>query len=220
MVLMTGEKRDFNTGAASWDEDPARVKLAQDVARAISGAGLLRPDMDVLDIGCGTGLLTLALQPSVHSITGIDSSDGMLGVLAAKIERRSLKNIRFFRVDLEQPEAIRGRYDLIVSSMTLHHISDIPALLGRCAAVLKPGGVLCIADLDKEGGKFHETNEGVFHAGFDRCVLRRKFEDAGFTRVSNRTAAIIDKPGAGGIARCFTVFLMTGRIPQGNRPDR
>lgn len=53
---MTGQKRDFDNAAATWDENPARVKLAHDVARAIRHTMQLTPDMDVLDFGGGTGL--------------------------------------------------------------------------------------------------------------------------------------------------------------------
>ncbi|MDD4138360.1 MAG: methyltransferase domain-containing protein, partial [Methanoregula sp.] len=75
---MTGEKRDFDSAASTWDEDPGRVKMAHDVARAIRETVTLRPDMDVLDFGCGTGLLALNLQPHIRTITGVDSSQGML----------------------------------------------------------------------------------------------------------------------------------------------
>ena len=223
MILMSREQRDFDADAATWDENPARVKLAQDVFRALSDSGLLRPEMDVLEIGCGTGLVTLLLQPCAHSITAVDGSAGMLDILNEKIRCGHAKNVKSRLVNLEGTERIEGRYDLVVSSMTFHHIRDIPALLGRIAPVLKPGGSLCIADLDKDGGKFHDDNTGVFHGGFDRAVLRRMFEDAGFEHVRNRTAAIISKPDNNGNMRCFTVFLMTGRVPdhdEANRPRK
>ncbi|MFA7695822.1 MAG: hypothetical protein WCX63_09830, partial [Methanoregula sp.] len=56
---MAGEKRDFNTAAATWDENPGRVKMAHTVAHAILGTVKPGPDRDVLDFGCGTGLLSL-----------------------------------------------------------------------------------------------------------------------------------------------------------------
>ena len=71
---INGEKRNFDSVAASWDANPVRVKLAHDVVRAIRETIPLRPDMDVLDFGCGTGLLSLGLLPMVHTITGVDSS--------------------------------------------------------------------------------------------------------------------------------------------------
>ena len=79
--MKSDERKDFDKEAATWDQNPGRVKLADDVAdtiiREIHPAG----DMDVLDFGCGTGLVTLRLQPFVNTITGADCSKGMLGVL-------------------------------------------------------------------------------------------------------------------------------------------
>jgi ubiquinone/menaquinone biosynthesis C-methylase UbiE len=210
---MSSQKRDFNEKAAVWDENPARVKLAQDIARAINDAGILGPDLHVLDIGCGTGLLTLMLQPNVHHITAIDSAERMLAILDRKREHGQIGNVTTRRADLEAGTGIEGCFDLVVSSMTFHHIEDVPALLGRCATVLKAGGVLCIADLDKERGKFHEDNTGVLHQGFDRSILKKQFEAAGFCNVRNRTAAILQKPDPHGDLQCFTVFLMTGSVP-------
>ena len=58
--------------------------MAHDVARAVIGTVQAGPAMDVLDFGCRTGLLTLALQPHVRTITAVDSSQGMLDVLDTK----------------------------------------------------------------------------------------------------------------------------------------
>lgn len=212
MIPMSGEQRDFDAAAATWDENPVRVKVAHDVFRALSDSGLLRPGMDVLEIGCGTGLVTLLLQPCVRSITATDGSSGMLDILNEKLRHTGCHTVKTQVLNLEESGGIEGRYDLVVSSMTFHHIRDIPALLGRIAAIMKPGGILCIADLDKEGGKFHEDPSGVFHNGFDRAVLQRQFGSAGFGMVRNRTAAIIRKPDRSGNLRCFTVFLMSGHI--------
>jgi SAM-dependent methyltransferase len=67
------KKRDFDQEAAKWDQVPGRVKVARDIAQSILREIILTTDMDVLDFGCGTGLLTFALQPFVHMPLG--SSD-------------------------------------------------------------------------------------------------------------------------------------------------
>lgn len=208
---MTAEKRDFDKVAASWDQNPARVKLASDVACAISQQVQLTLDMDVLDFGCGTGLLTLHLRPGVRSITGADSSEGMLAVLRNKVAQGNLANVRTAFLDLDKGDALPGRYDLVVSSMTLHHIPDVARLLVQFRNVLRPGGRLCIADLDSDGGRFHEDSTGVFHQGFDRAALAKTFEAAGFCDVRAVTAAEVVKPIAGGASARFTIFLVTGR---------
>jgi ubiquinone/menaquinone biosynthesis C-methylase UbiE len=207
---MNEEKRDFDAVAASWDENPGRVKVATDIAQAITREIALGPDMDVMDFGCGTGLVALALQPLVRSVTGVDSSQGMLDVLAAKIARRGLGNVRTLFCDLARGDVLDGRYDLVVSAMTLHHVREIEPLLAQFARVTAPGGWLCIADLDPDDGEFHDDNTGVFHCGFERAALRDVFVAAGFEDVRATDAAEVVKPGRDGALRRFTVFLMTG----------
>ena len=167
----------------------------------------------MLDFGCGTGLLTLQLQPLVHSITGLDSSSGMLAVLKRKIDGLKLANARTVLCDLEQGQKLPGRYDLVVSSMTLHHVPTIPPLLALFFNVLVPGGRLCIADLDVEQGRFHSDNTGVFHFGFDREALCASLVQAGFHRVSAQTAAHIVKPDSQQLPTRFSVFLISGEKP-------
>ncbi|HVN72119.1 MAG TPA: class I SAM-dependent methyltransferase [Desulfomonilia bacterium] len=204
-------KKDFDKKAITWDEEPARVKLANDIAGAISDEITLNPSLDVLDFGCGTGLLTLRLSPMVRSITGVDSSQGMLGVLNSKIGTMKLTNAKTQYLDLEKGDVLEGRYNLIVSSMTFHHIKAIGPLLNRFYHVSTHPGHLCIADLDLDDGQFHGNNDGVFHFGFDRAELRKAFMEAGFRDIRDRTAARVLKPTPDGSDRLFTVFLMTGR---------
>jgi ubiquinone/menaquinone biosynthesis C-methylase UbiE len=206
---MSTETRDFDQEAAGWDEHPTRVQLAQDVASAIARAVPLGPTMDVLDFGCGTGIVTLQLAPSVGSVTGADSSAGMLEVLNAKIDRQAHTNVTTRR--LHPGDDLAGPYDLILSSMTFHHIEDIDALLTQFYRSLKAPGWLCVADLDPEQGEFHDDNTGVFHFGFERAALRRAFVGAGFADVHDVTAAEVVKPTQQGALRTFSVFLVTGR---------
>jgi len=211
-TTMTSEKRDFDKEAALWDEKPQRVKLATEVAEAMVQRVALTPTMEALDFGCGTGLLTLQLQPLVRSITGVDSSAGMLAVLEDKINRLQLANVRTLLCDLDQGERLTGRYDLVVSSMTLHHIREVDTLLRQWHDVLAPGGTLAVADLDSEGGRFHgDDNTGVFHFGFDRAALSLSAAQTGFNELSVETATEIIKPDASGRPSRFTVFLLTAR---------
>jgi len=208
---MNIKRRDFDKEATTWDEVPARIKLANDIAAAISNEILLTSNMDVLDFGCGTGLLTLQLQPVVHSITGVDSSRGMIDVLKAKIDRRNLSNINTQFLDIEKGDILEGTYHLIVSGMTLHHVKEIRPLLDQFYRILRPSGYLCVADLDLDDGQFHDSNDGIYHFGFNRALLRKDYMEAGFDDIRDRTAAEVMKPDPDGGTRPFTVFLMTGR---------
>ncbi|MEN6389205.1 MAG: class I SAM-dependent methyltransferase [Syntrophomonas sp.] len=207
---MKDENRDFDKDAATWDENAGRIKMATNIANSIKYAVALDNSIDVLDFGCGTGLLTLQLQPLVRSISGFDSSKGMLQVLEDKIKNQNIDNVTTTYIDIEQGGILKSSYDLVVCSMTLHHVREPQLLIKQFKNVLKPDGILCIADLDSDGGLFHGANsEGVFHNGFDRNMLRETLREAGFGNIQFRTAAEVVRFIPGGL-RPFTIFLATG----------
>lgn len=145
------------------------------------------------------------------SVTGVDSSQGMIDVFRAKIANQKLKNARALHLDLDRGDVLEGCYDLIASSMTLHHIQDIAPLFIQFYSAIASGGYIAIADLDSDGGLFHTDKTGVFHNGFDRAELRYIMEEAGFTDVQDCTAAEVTKIGADGMERTFSIFLLTGQ---------
>ena len=205
---MKTQQHDFDKKAATWDENPTRVKLAEDVVQAIKQQVTLQPDMEVLDFGCGTGLLAMSVLASVKSVTGLDTSQGMLDVLEAKAKRQGCSNVHTRHLNPGDP--LLGSYDLIISSMTFHHVEDVEALLAQLFLTLKTSGKICIADLDLEQGTFHDDNTGIFHFGFDRDALRSLFINAGFSNVRAVTATEVVKPNPSGGFRTFPVFLMVG----------
>ncbi|PWR73886.1 class I SAM-dependent methyltransferase [Methanospirillum lacunae] len=208
---MNDEKRDFDSEALTRDKEPARVKLSNDVVQAICGLISLTSDMNVLDFGCGTGLLTLQIQPFVRSITGIDSSQGMLNVLDAKISKLGITNVRTHLFDIIRGVLPFGEFDLVVSSMTFHHIKDVSLLLKAMAGVIHSSGQIVIIDLDPDDGKFHDSNEGVFHFGFERSIMKKLLEEAGYDSIREKTAASMQRVSPTGETRGFSIFIMVGR---------
>ncbi len=198
----------FDQAAGTWDEDPRRVEMARAVGEAI--VRQVRPslEMDVLDFGCGTGLLTLGLQPLVRSVTGADTSSAMLGVLKQKVEVQGLANVSPVLLDPAQPLSLDGRFHLIVSSMALHHVAHLAPLLSRFHELLHPGGLVALADLDREDGSFHGETRDVFHLGFDRSELQALLREAGFAGLAAATAVVTRKEG-----HDYPVFLITGHKP-------
>jgi ubiquinone/menaquinone biosynthesis C-methylase UbiE len=203
--------KHFDEAAATWDSEPLRIALMKAVGECILGEARPSADMEVLDYGCGTGLVSLYLLPHVRSVTGADSSPGMLEVLERKLAAGAIANMRVLRLDLEHDAVPARRYDMIVSSMTLHHVADTECVLTAFHRMIRPGGTLCIADLDTEPGTFHPdaAAAGVHHHGFDRVELRRRLEGIGFTHLRDRTAHTIVKPVADGVTQAFPVFLIT-----------
>ena len=198
-------KKDlFAHKSKSWDMNSRRVKNAEAIAETIVRNIPLRPDMHLLDLGAGTGLLSYFLAQKVGKITALDNSPSMLAEFAAKRPEFACET-EILEGDIMQLP-IETRYDGIVSSMTIHHIEDIPALLKRLHSILKPDGFIALADLEHEDGTFHSDNTGVYHYGFDTAQLAEMAEKAGFEDVAVHHASTITKPH-----REFGVFLLTGR---------
>lgn len=208
--MVNDNKTDFDQMAADWDSNPVRVKLANDVADAIIREIAPTLDMNALDYGCGTGLVTLRLQPLVKSVTGADSSKGMLDVIQRKVKNKGLSNVHTQFVDFDHGGKVEGKFHLAVSSMTLHHVQDPAAFLKHLYDLLIPGGSIGIADLDTEDGAFHDDNKGVLHFGFERGSLRGLFEKAGFRDIRDVTATTVVKGVEGKERREYPVFLITG----------
>jgi 2-polyprenyl-3-methyl-5-hydroxy-6-metoxy-1,4-benzoquinol methylase len=133
----------------------------------------------------------------------------MLAILNRKISSSGLTNVKTALFDPENAGSLTGDYDLVVSSMTFHHVPETREILSVLHTHIRPGGRLAVADLDCDGGRFHDSNEGVFHAGFERSFLKKALEASGFSKVRNRTAAIIHKSSPVCQEHSFTVFLMT-----------
>ena len=207
---MNDKKRDFDSAAKLWDDNDRRVKMVHDIAGAIKDNIVINERMDILDFGCGTGLLALQFQPLVKMVTGADSSQGMLDILASKIENLGLHNVRIIYLENGNINRLYGEYDMVVSSMTLHHIENITEILAKLKGLIKPGGHICVADLDPDNGLFHSDNTGVFHNGFNREELKSELERAGFSGVTALTAAEVVKPGPDGEDERFTIFLVYG----------
>ncbi len=160
----------FDQLALEWDKEQKRVENARKIGEAIVSSVPLSEDMNVMDFGAGTGLLTLYIQPYVKHIDAVDNSEGMLSVLKEKIEKAGIENITPVKKDLEKEDFGEEKYDLIVSSMTMHHIKNLENFLKKLYRVLKKGGYIAVADLEKEDGTFHSDNEGVYHFGFDKRI--------------------------------------------------
>jgi len=185
--------RDFDAVAGSWDEEPRRVKVATEVAAAIRNTLNLSTAWDALDIGCGTGLVTLSLAPQLGSITGIDSSSAMLAKLSEKVKTSGITNVRTALCDLSAGQLPEGKFHLIISAMTLHHIKDPQTLLSSLRSRLHPGGWVAFADLEAEDGSFHEDPTGIFHHGFSRTELTSLLATSGFVSISVAEATLMQK---------------------------
>jgi len=199
----------FDSKARQWDDNPVFQERGLKIAQAIRQAVPLHPQMNALDYGCGTGLLSFPLKDELGTILLADSSSGMLDVVSEKIAAQGVTHMTPMKLDLLIDPLPAQRFDLIVTAMTLHHVPDTDQILRIFHDLLQPGGYLCIADLDQEDGSFHGPEVDVHH-GFDQADLSRRAALAGFADIRFQTVFSIAKELATG-TRDYPVFLMTAR---------
>ncbi len=136
-------------GAAA-DHYEACASVQRDVALHLAQmASPLRlpDDARILEIGCGTGLLTREIRKCWPGATLIatDISDDML-----QIARRSGLDADFMVMDGEAPTFDAPSFDLILSSLTFQWFTDLPGALMRLHGLLKPGGSLSFSTMGSE----------------------------------------------------------------------
>ncbi len=159
----------FNEAANSWDSSQ-KSQRAIHLANEVKKDGNLKLDGDILDFGCGTGLLGVEFIEEAKSLLGVDVSSGMLE--AFDLKTKDSAKTKSKNVNLEE-ESLERKFDLIVSSMTFHHLINPEAVLVKFSKMINPGGGIALIDLETEDGTFHGDNEkaGVRHFGFSSADL-------------------------------------------------
>lgn len=171
----------------------ARMLRAMTIERA-----LIQPGDTVLDVGCGTGEVTLRakLRAGNGQVAGIDPAPEMIAVARKKAARRNL-DIDFRVGVIEALPFADSSVDVVTSSLMMHHLPDEVKVRGlrEIYRVLKPGGRLLIADFMRPSSSFvnHLFLIATHHRGLKYGVedLRRLLQDAGFSDVTQPDGSIL-----------------------------
>ncbi len=197
----------FDKEAQSWDQNQERVDRARAFAEEILSFILPEKGMTALEFGSGTGLLSEQMKDHFQSISLVDTSEGMINVLKEKIEKKKLSNFHPYLIDLTRDSFSQKNFDVIYTSMTLHHIIDLNHILKVLNSLLNKNGYLCIADLEEEDGTFHSGNTFEGHYGFNREELTKLLNQNGFGVVYYSQPVTLKKE-RDGIIKDFPLFLM------------
>lgn len=207
----------FNQSAADWDSKPMRVQIAETSSSAIRREVPWQENMRLLDFGCGTGLLSMPLAREAQSLLAVDTADNMLSTFMEKALEQGLGDVvKTQRLDFTQGELPEPGFELIVSSMTLHHIADTAHLLTQFYDLLTPGGYIALADLAQEDGSFHRDNaeQGVVHFGFAPETLEQQAQAVGFSEVRSIVVHTVQRPeNYPEKQHEYPIFLLLGKKP-------
>jgi malonyl-CoA O-methyltransferase len=131
---LDGVRRGYDRWAAVYDHDANPLQALEDPL-VRDAVGEVR-DLDVLDMGCGTGRHTAWLAAAGARVTAVDFSEGML----AQARRATTgRDVRFIVHDLHRPLPLRdSSFDLVVSGLVLEHLRDLPTFFREARRVLRP----------------------------------------------------------------------------------
>lgn len=101
----------------------------------------LKPDMEVLEFGCGTGTTAIIHAPYVRHIRAIDISSRMLEIARAKAESDSIENVTFEQSSIDELNADDASYDAVMGHSILHLLENKEIAIASVYRMLKPGGV-------------------------------------------------------------------------------
>ncbi|MGD8450769.1 MAG: methyltransferase domain-containing protein [Phycisphaerae bacterium] len=112
----------------------------------------LRPNSEVLEVGCGTGLnfrhVLSRLDPAAGRLTGLDFSADMLAQAAKRLQARGWSNVDLVQADASAMDLGR-QFDAILFAYSLTMIPDWAASLARAREHLRPGGRLVVLDFGR-----------------------------------------------------------------------
>jgi ArsR family transcriptional regulator len=151
--------------------------------------GLLLPAVDVADLGCGEGYLTIEAAFWARRVFAVDRSAEVLGRAKQMAQRRRVKNITWKRGELEKVPLPDGSVDVAIASQALHHAKDPGKALAEAHRILKPGGRVLILDLRQHDETWVQESLGDEWLGFAPDQLEGLISNAGFAHVTVRTGA-------------------------------
>jgi ubiquinone/menaquinone biosynthesis C-methylase UbiE len=132
---------------ASNDYDPLWQEQLAPARMGTLDLAALAPGEHVLDLACGTGLLTLAAADAVGAsgkVVGTDLSGQMVDVARQRAAERQLRNVTFARMDAETLDLPDATFDVVTCSLGLMYVPDPVRAVREWLRVLKPGGRVAI----------------------------------------------------------------------------
>ena len=208
------EVAKFSAMAAEWWDpkgkfaplhkfNPVRLSFIRDIAAAHFGRSGLKAfaGLSLLDIGCGGGLLSEPMCRLGFAVTGVDPSERNIGTAKAHAAGAGLP-VTYRAASAEVLEAEGALFDVVLNMEVVEHVADLKAYLHACAHLVKPGGLMFVATLNKTlkslalakiGAEYilrwlppgtHDWNRFV-----DPAELRRLLEGAGLNPLKTQGVA-------------------------------
>jgi len=185
-------------------EEFKRQAEALSVAPVFTDSGILEQihaaitpttKMNLLDLGCGPGIVTAALAPDVREVVAYDLTPEMLNQARKRCQEAGLENVRFELGSAEHLPFEAGTFDCVVTRLTIHHFVDPRRVMDEVVRVTRQGGKVVVADVvsseNEEEATLHnalETLRDPTHVWmFSLRDMLRLIKTAGLRMTSSST---------------------------------
>ncbi|MET0385694.1 MAG: methyltransferase domain-containing protein [Polyangiales bacterium] len=192
--MTTADSTFWDSIAEKYAAKPVEDVTAFERKQAITRS-LLHPAAHVLEIGCGTGSLALALAPHAGHIDAIDSSAEMIRIANTKRQTQAVANVTFTRATVDSLQSPPAHYDCVWAYSLLHLIHDRKHTLDQVFDLLKPGGTfvashVCLAGTWIPYGPLISLMHWLGKAPrvylYDRKTVFEEMQHAGFVDIAER----------------------------------
>ncbi|MGE5715560.1 MAG: ArsR/SmtB family transcription factor [Acidobacteriota bacterium] len=136
--------------------------------------------LKIADVGCGTGLLTLALAGAADTVEAVDASERMVRLAREKVRRAGATNVTVRRASAEKLPFGDGAFDAVFAFHLLRHLVRPVDALAELGRTVKPGGRAVLVELEPHGIRALRAVTGAHHLGLPRETVRAGLRRAGF----------------------------------------
>jgi len=200
-------RENFDRHATPDTRDGRQLVPGRSWAAWSRALGLLLPALDVADLGCGDGYLSLEAAQWAHRVVAVDRSAAVLTRARALAQRRHVRNITWKRGELERVPIDDASIDVALLSQALHHAASPALALAEAVRILREDGRVLVLDLRSHEEGWVKDTLGDQWQGFTDTQLQALLTGAGLMDVRVRV-------GARTQGDPFVVLLAVGTKPR------
>ncbi len=151
----------FEKNAEELERLKLQATVAIDLEREVWNKAGLKPGMQVLDLACGPGFTSCELAKAIGAgdVTGVDLSEELIAVAHQVQAAEQVANVSFARGNAYALSLPENHFDFVYARFLFQHLEKPRLALDNVRRVLKPGGILCVLDIDDRWTSFSPASE-------------------------------------------------------------
>ncbi len=143
-----------------------------------------------MDLGCGTGFISLELAKKAKLVFSLDNSKNMLQEIKKNIEQEKINNLYAMRGSIEEIPIFDNTVECVFINMALHHVKDVQKAINDMFRVLKNSGTIVISDVEEHSGSWAKEEMHDEWLGFSHSQIKEWLKQAGFLDIEIKSSGL------------------------------